>query len=70
VILRDLGGTGLEAALTACGDVPGVDRRRIGFFARCALLEDLAYGLEPGRSAYAANSLRGMQWLFPAGGEG
>jgi hypothetical protein len=69
LILRDLGGAGLAAALAACGDVPGVDRQRIGFFARCAVLEDLAYGLEQGRTVYADNSLRGMQWLFPAGDE-
>ncbi len=69
LVLRDLGGSGLDAALSACGDVPGVEGQRIGFFARCALLEDLAYGLEHGRSAYAANSLRGMQSLFPAGSE-
>ena len=68
LVLRDLGPSGLDAALAACGDVPGVERQRVGFFARCALLEDLAYGLEPGRSVYTANSLRGMQWLFPVGG--
>ncbi len=69
LVLRDLGSSGLDAALSACGDVPGVERQRIGFFARCALLEDLAYGLEDGRGVYVDNSLRGMQWLFPAGGE-
>jgi len=66
LILRDLGSSGLDAALTACGDIPGLDRRRIGFFARCALLEDVAYGLEQSRPAYVTNSLRALQWLFPA----
>lgn len=62
LILRDLGPGALDAALTTA--VVAVDRERIAFFARCALLEDLAYGLDTGRSAYVDKSLRGMEWLF------
>jgi aminoglycoside phosphotransferase (APT) family kinase protein len=65
LILRDLGPGALDAALTALGSVVSVGRDRIRFFARCALLEDLAHGLDTGRSAYAHKSRRGMAWLFP-----
>jgi hypothetical protein len=35
--------------------------RRIGFLARCALLEDFAYGLPSGAESYLEKSLRGME---------
>jgi len=38
---------------------------RIEFFARCAALEDLAFGGRTGRLAYAANAERSIGWLFP-----
>ena len=38
---------------------------RIEFFARCAALEDLAYGRATGRREYAANAERSFAWLFP-----
>lgn len=69
LVLRDLGQQALEAALAACGAAPGGDgalRRRIDFHARCALLEDLAHGLDTGRDAYVEKSLLGMAGLFPA----
>ena len=39
---------------------------RIEFFARCAALEDLAYGRATGRREYATNAERSFAWLFPA----
>ena len=56
LLLRDLG----PAALAACGS----GAERAWFYARCALLEDLAYGLETGRDAYVAKSLSGLDRLF------
>lgn len=64
LILRDLGPRALDAALGAYGRVePGLGERAL-FYARCAALEDLAYGLESGRREYARKSLAGMAWLF------
>jgi aminoglycoside phosphotransferase (APT) family kinase protein len=65
LLLRDLGPDGLEAALAAYGRPdPGL-RDRTLFYARCAAIEDLSYGLESGRGEYARKSLDGMAWLFP-----
>lgn len=68
LILRDLGPLALDAALAAYrpdpDDTAGL-RRRIVFLARCALLEDLAHGLDTGRDAYVQKSLIGMCWLYP-----
>ncbi|MFP3712189.1 aminoglycoside phosphotransferase family protein [Puerhibacterium sp. TATVAM-FAB25] len=69
LVLRDLGRAGLRAALDAYGPVdhgardPGL-AARIGFYARCGALEDLAYGLTTGRQAYAAKSLASLGHLF------
>jgi aminoglycoside phosphotransferase (APT) family kinase protein len=64
LILRDLGPAALAAAVVAYGHE--VSTGRAAFYARCALIEDLAYGLRTGRAAYAAKSYRGLVWLFPA----
>jgi aminoglycoside phosphotransferase (APT) family kinase protein len=68
LILRDLGPTGLERALatygTAGGDQGSVSPERVWFRARCAALEDLAYGLGQGRSEYADKTLAALPWLF------
>ncbi|WP_198170984.1 phosphotransferase family protein [Actinoplanes awajinensis] len=55
-LFRDLG----PAALP--GD-PSL-RDRAVFYARCGVLEDLAYGLEAGRIRYVEKSLRALGWLF------
>ena len=47
----------------AYGPLP--DTPRIEFFARCAALEDLAYGRATGRREYVANAERSLEWLFP-----
>jgi hypothetical protein len=36
------------------------------FYARCSVLEDLAYGIETERDRYVENSRAAMEWLFPA----
>ncbi|MFI1994783.1 phosphotransferase family protein [Actinoplanes sp. NPDC020271] len=43
---------------------------RAVFYARCSLLEDLAYGIEAGRPRYAEKSLASLDWLFPPPGAG
>ena len=68
-ILRDLGPSALDAALTALRPPPGEQPElclRAGFYARCLLLEDLAFGLDTCREAYVEKSLAGLGWLFPA----
>ncbi len=65
LILRDLGPAALDAALGALGrDDPGL-RERAGFYARCALIEDLAFGLEHDRPAYVAKSVTAVTRHFP-----
>ena len=69
LVLRDLGQQALEAALAAYRAAPSGDgalRQRVDFHARCALLEDLAHGLDTGRDAYVEKRLLGMAGLFPA----
>ncbi|MFC3993963.1 phosphotransferase family protein [Actinoplanes siamensis] len=59
LLFRDLG----PAALS------GLDparRERAVFYARCGLLEDLAYGIESGQRRYADRSLAALSWVFPA----
>jgi aminoglycoside phosphotransferase (APT) family kinase protein len=63
LILRDLGPAALAAAVRAYGGE--VSTARASFYARCKLLEDLAYGLRSGRDAYVTKSLTGLAWLFP-----
>jgi aminoglycoside phosphotransferase (APT) family kinase protein len=66
LILRDLGPDALDAALAAYGPVGGALRERVRFHARCALLEDLAYGIEAARPAYAEKSVAALGRLFTA----
>jgi aminoglycoside phosphotransferase (APT) family kinase protein len=58
LLLRDLGAVALTAS--------DVASERAWFYARCALLEDLSYGMETGRDAYVEKSLRAVDWLFTA----
>ena len=37
------------------------------FYARCAVLEDLRYGVEEGRETYRNNALAALDWLFTHG---
>lgn len=67
-IYRDLGPAGLHSALGRYRT--GADRaalpERAVFYARCTVLEDLAYGIETGRSRYADHAAAALPWLFPA----
>jgi aminoglycoside phosphotransferase (APT) family kinase protein len=54
LLYRDLGPFPLAPAVAA----------RAVFYARCAVLEDLAYGLDTGRPAYVDKSLAALEWLF------
>ncbi|RCG25403.1 aminoglycoside phosphotransferase family protein [Sphaerisporangium album] len=68
LLYRDLGPAALDRALSGH---PDDGRRealaaRAAFYARCALLEDLAYGLEPGRDVYLDKSLAALERLYPA----
>ena len=38
---------------------------RAAFYPRCSLFEDLAYGLQTGRTQYVDKSLAALAWLFP-----
>ena len=67
LIHRDLGPEALDAALAAFAMPPGEEegfRRRVLFHARCALLEDLAFGVRNDRPTYVDKSLAGLSWLF------
>jgi len=63
-LYRDFGPEFLGEVLAAYGDVPDGFGERVTFFARCAALEDLAYGREPGRIEYARAAQRSLAWLF------
>jgi aminoglycoside phosphotransferase (APT) family kinase protein len=64
-LYRDFG-PGFRADLVrAYGPLPPPAMPRIEFFARCAALEDLAFGRETGRHEYALNAERSFGWLFP-----
>jgi aminoglycoside phosphotransferase (APT) family kinase protein len=61
-VYRDFGPGVLEEAIEAYGARPAM--ARVEFFARCAALEDLAFGINTGRHEYAANARRSFAWLF------
>jgi aminoglycoside phosphotransferase (APT) family kinase protein len=63
-VYRDFGLHVLEDAIAAYGARPA-PMARIEFFARCAALEDLAFGLQTGRHEYTTNAERSFGWLFP-----
>jgi aminoglycoside phosphotransferase (APT) family kinase protein len=67
-VYRDFGPSFLSAALDAYGGLAEADAamNRITFFARCAALEDLAFGRARGRGAYHRAAQRSLAWLFPA----
>jgi aminoglycoside phosphotransferase (APT) family kinase protein len=65
LLYRDLGRVALDALLR-CGVGANDDgmRERAVFYARCSVLEDLAYGCETGRTTYVDKSLTALGWLF------
>ena len=64
-LYRDFGPAFLHDTLNAYAAIPP-DLRRIRFFARCAVLEDLTYGCESGRDEYRRAAERSLSWLFPS----
>jgi aminoglycoside phosphotransferase (APT) family kinase protein len=62
-LYRDFGPGFLEDLLQVYGPLLGA-MPRIEFFARCAALEDLAYGRATGRGEYVTNAERSLDWLF------
>ena len=67
-LYRDFGRAFLDEVLVAHGlDSPEL-RERITFFARCAALEDLAFGQDSGREDHRRAAERSLSWLFPGAG--
>lgn len=65
LLLRDLGPAALAAALDGYRSADTTDlRERAVFYARCGLLEDLAYAGRTGLKAYRDKSLAALDWLF------
>jgi len=67
LLLRDLGPDALDAALSAYADGDGDPREipgRARFYARCKLLEDLAFGHSADRPAYVEKSIAAWPWTF------
>ncbi|MFI6082403.1 phosphotransferase family protein [Streptomyces sp. NPDC051217] len=68
LILRDLGPDALHRALrgypAGAHEVEAIGERA-AFYARCAVLEDMAYGIETGRHIYLDKSLAALRWLCP-----
>ena len=68
-LYRDLGPAAAHAAMdsyrTRADELASLAERAV-FYARCGVLEDLAYGLQAGRDRYVDKSLTAMGWLFPA----
>jgi aminoglycoside phosphotransferase (APT) family kinase protein len=62
-LYRDFGPGFLDALLDVYGPLPDA-MPRITFFARCAALEDLAYGRATGRDEYVRSAERSFEWLF------
>jgi aminoglycoside phosphotransferase (APT) family kinase protein len=63
-IYRDFGPVYLDQTMRSYGGLDGA-RPRIEYYARCAALEDFAYGRETGREEYANAAERSFAWLFP-----
>ena len=67
-IYRDLGPRALDAMLDgyAASDAARSSLRdRAAFYARCSVLEDLAYGVAAQRDVYIAQAVASLEWLFP-----
>jgi aminoglycoside phosphotransferase (APT) family kinase protein len=60
-VLRDLGPVALDVVLARLGaDL----RERARYYARCLVVEDLAFGVETGRPVYVDKAVGAMAWLF------
>jgi aminoglycoside phosphotransferase (APT) family kinase protein len=63
-LYRDFGPGFLDELSRVYGPLPEA-MPRVTFFARCAALEDLAYGRATRRHEYVMNAERSVEWLFP-----
>jgi aminoglycoside phosphotransferase (APT) family kinase protein len=69
LLYRDLGPAALHAAIGSYRteiNHPATLGERAAFYARCTLVEDLAYGVQTGKDKYVDKSHAAMTWLFPA----
>jgi aminoglycoside phosphotransferase (APT) family kinase protein len=69
LLYRDLGPGAVRLALRSYRtDVHEVETigARAAFYARCSVLEDMAYGIETGHDKYLDKSLAALKWLYPA----
>ena len=65
LLQRDLGPAALESALANFpADQRDAIRVRAEFYARCSVLEDLAWGDAAGREPYVRKGLEALGWLF------
>ncbi len=65
LIYRDLGPEVFDLTLAHCDGVcEDADRERAVFYARCALLEDIAYGVRTGERHYAEAGLAHLALTF------
>ncbi len=65
LLFRDLGPEVFDLVLASYGGrLDDADRERAVFYARCALLEDIAYGLRTGARQYAQAGLAHLGWTF------
>ncbi len=69
LLYRDLGPAALHSALrnyrTDAHQVEAINARAV-FYAKCGVLEDMAYGIETGQDNYLSKSLAALNWLHPA----
>ncbi|MGW4330090.1 phosphotransferase family protein [Nocardia sp. NPDC004573] len=68
LLYRDLGPDALDIALDnyrASTHDLRVIRARAAFYAKCSVLEDMAYGLEYRLQGYLDKSLAALTWLYP-----
>ncbi|MBC6463669.1 phosphotransferase, partial [Actinomadura sp. HBU206391] len=69
LLYRDLGPDAVRQALrgyrTDVDDLEAIGPRAV-FYARCGVLEDMAYGIETGRDKYLDKSVAALEWLYPA----
>jgi len=69
LLYRDLGPEALHAALLGYRADPRQAEAistRAAFYAKCSVLEDMAYGIETGHLEYLDKSLAALAWLYPA----
>ena len=70
LLYRDLGPSVFERALEGYTGIHSDNKvqiqRRAYFYARWRVLENMAYGMEPQRTAYLDAAVRSLTWLFPS----